>query len=229
MNEINQQQEKLAALYAVSSQLGSSLDLTKVLNQVMDAIIQLTGAERGFLMLLDEATDGLETAVARNVDQTSIDGHEGKISRTVVRRAIATEEGVLTNNAQEDDRFSGQESVIGYQLRSIMCAPLRARNQILGAVYVDNRLMSGVFEQGDIDLLVTFTNQAAIAIDNARLFTQTDQALARRVDELTLFQKIDQQLNKSLDLNRVLSLALDWAVSLTNADNGSIGLMEAVE
>ncbi len=226
---MNQQQEKLAALYAVSSQLGSSLDLTEVLNQVMDAIIQLTGAERGFLMLLDEATGGLETAVARNVDQTSIDGHEGKISRTVVRRAIATEEGVLTNNAQEDDRFSGQESVIGYQLRSIMCAPLRARNQILGAVYVDNRLMSGVFEQGDIDLLVTFTNQAAIAIDNARLFTQTDQALARRVDELTLFQKIDQQLNKSLDLNRVLSLALDWAVSLTNADSGSIGLMETVE
>ena len=164
---MNQQQEKLAALYAVSSQLGSSLDLTEVLNQVMDAIIQLTGAERGFLMLLDEATGGLETAVARNVDQTSIDGHEGKISRTVVRRAIATDAGVLTNNAQEDDRFSGQESVIGYQLRSIMCAPLRARNQILGAVYVDNRLMSGVFEQGDIDLLVTFTNQAAIAIDNA--------------------------------------------------------------
>lgn len=226
---MNHQQEKLAALYAVSSQLGSSLDLTEVLNQVMDAIIQLTGAERGFLMLSDEASGELKTAVARNVDQTSIDGHESKISHTVVKRAIAAETGVLTNNAQEDDRFSGQESVIGYQLRSIMCAPLRARNQILGAVYVDNRLMAGVFGQGDLDLLVTFTNQAAIAIDNARLFTQTDQALARRVDELTLFQKIDQQLNKSLDLHRVLSLALDWAISLTNADTGSIGLMETVE
>ncbi len=226
---MNHQQEKLAALYAVSSQLGSSLNLTEVLNQVMDAIIQLTGAERGFLMLSDGREGALETAVARNVDQITIDSHEGKISRTVVRRAIAAEKGVLTNNAQEDTRFSGQESVIGYQLRSIMCAPLRVRNQILGAVYVDNRLMSGVFEQDDLDLLVTFTNQAAIAIDNARLFTQTDQALARRVDELTLFQKIDQQLNKSLDLDRVLSLALDWAVSLTNADSGSIGLMETVE
>ncbi len=226
---MNHQQEKLAALYAVSSQLGSSLDLTEVLNQVMDAIIQLTGAERGFLMLVEDSGDGLKTAVARNVDQTAIDTHQGKISRTVVQRAIAAKEGILTNNAQEDDRFSGQESVVGYQLRSIMCAPLRARNQILGAVYVDNRLMSGVFKQDDLDLLITFTNQAAIAIDNARLFTQTDQALARRVDELTLFQKIDQQLNKSLELDRVLSLALDWAVSMTDANNGSIGLMEAVE
>ncbi len=226
---MNHQQEKLAALYAVSSQLGSSLDLTEVLNQVMDAIIQLTGAERGFLMLVEDSGDRLKTAVARNVDQTAIDTHQGKISRTVVQRAIAAKEGILTNNAQEDDRFSGQESVVGYQLRSIMCAPLRARNQILGAVYVDNRLMSGVFKQDDLDLLITFTNQAAIAIDNARLFTQTDQALARRVDELTLFQKIDQQLNKSLELDRVLSLALNWAVSVTEANNGSIGLMEAVE
>ena len=223
------QQARLAALYEVSSRLGTSLDLSEVLNQVMDAIIQLTGAERGFLMLFDPASNDLQTVAARNVDQKTIDSHSRKISRTVVERAISTGEGVLTNNAQEDERFSGQQSVVGYQLRSIMCAPLRARNQILGAVYVDNRLMSGVFSKDDIDLLVTFTNQAAIAIDNARLFTQTDQALARRVEELSLFQQIDQQLNKALDLNRVLSLALDWAISHTEADGGSIGLLEEVE
>lgn len=228
MNEQTPQshQARLSALYEVSSQLGKSLDLDEVLNQVMDAIIQLTGAERGFLMLYDEDTGQLSTRAARNVDQKTIEGDAMNISRTVVERAVATGEGVLTSNAQEDARFSGQQSVVGYQLRSIMCAPLQARGFTLGAVYVDNRLFAGVFEQEDLDLMVAFANQAAVAIQNARLFTQTDAALARRVEELSLFQRIDQQLNKSLELSRVLSSALNWAIALTNADGGSIGLFE---
>jgi signal transduction histidine kinase len=221
------QQDRLAALYEVSSQLGASLDLSEVLNQVMDAIIKLTGAERGFLMLFDEDSGRLKTSAARNVDQETIDDELRQISRTVVERAVASGEGILTDNAQEDERFASQQSVVGFQLRSIMCAPLRARGGIIGAVYVDNRLFSSIFESADLDLLVAFANQAAIAIENARLFTQTDQALARRVEELSLSQRIDQQLNKSLDLNRVLSLSLDWAINLTQADSGSIGLLEA--
>lgn len=226
---LERQQARLSALYDVSSQLGKSLDLDEVLNQVMDAIIQLTGAERGFLMLYDEDTGQLVTRAARNVDQKSIDGDPMNISRTVIERAIAAGEGVLTSNAQEDARFSSQQSVVGYQLRSIMCAPLQARGFTLGAVYVDNRLFSGVFEVADLDLLMTFANQASVAIENARLFTQTDAALARRVEELSIFQRIDQQLNKSLELNRVLSLALNWAIALINADGGSIGLFEQPE
>lgn len=220
------QQARLAALYEVSSQLGTSLDLSEVLNQVMDAIIQLTGAERGFLVLFDDVTGQLQPVAARNVDQETIDGRAMEISRTVVERAAFSGAGILTNNAQEDERFSGQQSVVGYQLRAIMCAPLRARGRTIGAVYVDNRLFSGIFQQEDLDLLGTFANQAAIAIENARLFTQTDQALDRRVQELSLFQRIDQQLNKSLNLDRVLSLALEWAVAYTGADGGSIGLIE---
>lgn len=223
---VEREQARLAALYEVSSQLGKTLDLGEVLNQVMDAIIQLAGAERGFLMLNDEVSGKLTTRAARNLDQNTIDGDAMNISRTVIERAIATGEGILTSNAQEDERFSAQTSVVGYQLRSIMCSPLKVRGRTLGAVYVDNRLFSGVFSQEDLDLLVAFANQAAMAIENARLFVQTDQALSRRVEELSLFQRIDQQLNKSLELNRVLGLSLNWAIALTNADGGSIGLIE---
>ena len=152
-----------------------------------------------------------------------------QISRTVVEQTARTGKGIVTNNAQEDERFAGQQSVVGFQLRSIMCAPLLARGRTLGAVYVDNRLMTNIFKDGDLELLATFANQAAIAIENARLFTQTDQALARRVAELSLFQQIDQELNRSLDLDRVLSLSLDWALRLTSAETGSIGLMEQLD
>ena len=227
--QIDSQDARLAALFEVSSQLGKTLDLAEVLNQVMDSIIQLTGAERGFLMLYDEISGDLTPRAARNVGQETIEDAAMDISRTVIERTIASGEGILTSNAQEDERFSSQTSVVGYQLLSIMCAPLKAHGRTLGAVYVDNRLFSGVFSTEDLGLLVTFANQAAIAIENARLFTQTDQALARRVEELSLFQRIDQQLNKSLELNRVLSLALNWSIALTNADGGSIGLFEESE
>jgi signal transduction histidine kinase len=224
-----QQQARLAALYEVSARLGTTLDLAELLNLVMDSIIQLTGAERGILMLFNEATGKLESMAARKMDQETLDGRSLEISHNIVDRVVSEGQPLLTDNAQEDSRFIAHESVVSYQLRSIMCAPLRVRGRIIGAAYVDNRLFTNHFSQPDLDLLTAFSNQAAVAIENARLFTQTDQALARRVEELALFQRIDQELNKSLDLNRVLDLALDWAVTLTGAGGGSIGLLEADE
>ncbi|MCA9986025.1 MAG: GAF domain-containing protein [Anaerolineales bacterium] len=223
------QQAKLAALYDVSARLGTTLNLNELLNYVMDATIKLTGAERGLLVLFNEMTGQAETVAARHVEQEHEHIHGNGISRTVINRAVSSGRPILTNNAQEDERFASQQSVVGYQLRSIMVAPLRARDRVIGAAYVDNRLLSGVFEQADLDLLMAFANQAAMALENARLFAQTDQQLARRVQELNLFQQIDQELNHSLNLNRVLTLALDWAVGLTEADNGSIGLFETHE
>ena len=220
------EQARLAAIYEISSRLGTTLDLTRLLNLVMDSVIELTNAERGFVMLYNNETARLEAVGARNFDKETITQNSREISYGVVERAITTGEAVLTSNAQEDNRFSTFQSVVGYQLRSIMCAPLRVRGRIIGATYVDNRFMSSVFSQDDLDLLVTFANQAAISIENARLFTQTDQALQRRVEELSVFQQIDRQLNRSLDLNRVLSLALNWAINLTNAENGAIGLFK---
>jgi signal transduction histidine kinase len=222
-------QSRFAILYELSSQLGSSLDLEKVLNQVMDAIIELTGAERGFLMLFDEVGGELKMMVTRNVNERVMDARALQISRSVVEQAAATGKGILTNNAQEDERFSRQHSIVGFQLRSIMCAPLLARGRTLGAVYVDHRLQTNVFKEEDLELLATFANQAAFAIENARLYTLTDQALARRVAELSLFQQIDQELNRSLDLDRILSLSLEWALRLTAAESGSIGLIEQLD
>jgi GAF domain-containing protein len=105
------QQARLAALYEVSAKLGTTLDLGELLNLVMDSIIQLTGAERGYLVLKDDATQELRTMVARNVDQETIAaGRSMEISLTVVQRAISTGQGIVTDNAQEDERFSSHES-----------------------------------------------------------------------------------------------------------------------
>ena len=220
---------RLVLLYEVSQTLGSSLDLAIVLNRVMDAIIQLTGAERGFLMLIDRETGQLDLKAGRNVDRKTIEGREMEVSRTVIRRVVETGDLLVTSNAQEDPRFASQASVIGYALRSIMCAPLRARGEIIGAVYVDNRIRTGIFSKDDLGMLAAFANQAAIAIENARLFTMTDQALADRVEELSIMQRIDRELNVSLDFHRVMGLTLEWAVRLANADGGMLLLLDEDE
>lgn len=221
----SEQQRRLAALYEVSRVIGSSLDLNEVLTQVMDAIIQLTGAERGFLMLIGE--DGeLEVKAARNMARETLDEDEFAISRSVIRTVAETGQPVLTTNAITDPRFSGKASVVAHNLRSIQCVPLRARGEIIGVIYVDNRIRAGAFSADDLELLAAFATQAAMAIENARLFTMTDKALAARVEELQMLQEIDRQLNETLDFAKTMNLTLEWAVRVTKADNGAIGIVD---
>ncbi len=219
------QQKRLAALYEVSRVIGSSLDLQTVLDQVMDAIIQLTGAERGFLMLLDDDRN-LAVRVARNFDQETLSNESFALSRTITRRVVENDAPIVTTNAQEDPRFAGTQSVVTHALRSIMASPLRTRGQIIGVVYVDNRMRSGIFNDEDLEALDAFAGQAAVAIENARLFSATDKALAARVEELTLLQWIDRQLNETLDMSKTMALTLEWSMRVCKAQSASMSLLD---
>ncbi len=216
---------RFQALYTVSRLLGSSLDLQEVLDQVMDAIIQLTAAERGFLMLRDD-DGGLVVQAARNLDQQTLGSENFKYSRTIANQVLDSGKAVLTTNATEDPRFAGQASIIGQALRSIMATPLRARGSVIGVVYVDNRMMAGLFNEDDLAALETFAGQAAVALDNARLFSETDQQLAERVEQLTQLRRIDRLLNETLDPDKALQITLEWACRLSDADSGHLGLIE---
>jgi adenylate cyclase len=174
------EREELEALYGVSQAIGSSLDLPQVLNEVMDQIIRLTGAERSFLMLVDPATGELEFQAARNMDRETIASSSFEISRTIVNQVANTGKPIVTTNAQMDPRFKTRESVIGYSLRSILCVPLRVRGEITGVIYADNRIRTGLFSDHDRDLLTTFAGQAAVTIENARLFANVVDAKVLR-------------------------------------------------
>ena len=134
-----QDQNRLAALYQVSQALGASLKLDDVLEQVMDSVINLTGAERGFLILTPNPQAELSVRISRNFNQDTLDHQDMDVSRSVIREALTTGQGVVTTNAQEDPRFHNQESVIMFSLRSILCAPLQAGGNLLGVIYVDSR------------------------------------------------------------------------------------------
>jgi signal transduction histidine kinase len=226
-------QNRLAALFRVSQVLGASLNLDEVLNQVMDAVISLTGAERGFLVIIDpdegpkdfqapfpdllRMPEKLYVRAARNFSQETLEPKDIEVSHSVIRSVLETGKGVVTTDARNDPRFARQQSVLLYSLRSILCAPLKARSKIIGMIYVDNRAHSGLFSGEDLSLLTAFANQAAIAIENARLYTRTDKALAERLSELETLTKIDRDLNARLDYAHVLEITRRWAIQETGA------------
>lgn len=162
--------EQLLAICSVSQTVNSSLDITQVLDVVMDTIIRLMGAERAFVMLLDEETGEFVFRSARNMDQETISGSSFQISLGIVNRVASEGKPVATTNAQVDPRFSSHQSIMNYSLRSILCVPLLVKNQVIGVIYADSRIRTALFSERDLDVLVTFANQVATAIDNARLF-----------------------------------------------------------
>ena len=162
-------QRQLEALMGVGSVINSSLGRKRVLEEVMDSLIKLMGAERGFLILRDPLDGELKPETSRGIDQVNLNQDAFKVSRTVVRKVVKTGEPILTTNAQEDPRFGSQESIIAFHLRSILCAPLKLKDRLIGVLYVDNRVHAGVFQESDLRLITAFADQAAVAIDNANL------------------------------------------------------------
>ncbi len=167
-----------SVLYEVGKVINSTLDLQEVLSRTMDLVLERLGAERGMIVLSDRLTKELEVAVARNLGRE--DEKEGqKLSESVVRRVVETREPVLSVDALTDGRFAGSESIVARHIVSILCVPLAIRDRLAGAIYVDHREARHLFNQADLEFLLGFADQAAIAIENARLFSEIEASRQR--------------------------------------------------
>jgi signal transduction histidine kinase len=188
---VNRRQDELQSLYEVGRELTLILDLGKLLRSILDRAIALVGAERGFLVLAASLEEELEVAVARKFGRGEVDETQLEISRSIIRRVLASRAPVITTNAQEDPRFRTQPSVITYQIRSVLAAPMIAKEDLIGAVYVDTRLSSGLFGTSELELLSAMTNQAAVAIHLTQLYEDLQAknlALRRTLAELRATQ-----------------------------------------
>jgi Nif-specific regulatory protein len=164
-----------SVLYEVLKVVNSSLDLQEVLNRTMDLVLERLGAERGMIVLSNRLTRELEIAVVRNLGYEDKD--EGRqLSESVVRRVIENREPVLAVDALSDGRFAGAESIVARHIRSILAVPMAIRDRLAGAIYVDHRHSRHLFGQSDLEFLVAFADQAAIAIENARLYGELEAA-----------------------------------------------------
>lgn len=153
-------------LLEVNKRLNTEHTLDKLLAFIMDTVIEITHAERGFLILEKRIM------VARNIDQEIIQKPSGKVSKTVIDHAEKTGKSILTSDAGADPRLKTAKSVQAMKLTSILCAPLLHRNRSIGAIYVENRFQKGVFTEADLEIFSAFADQAVIAIQNARLYEE---------------------------------------------------------
>jgi adenylate cyclase len=158
--------------YEVARDLSSSLELDVVLRNVMDKVITLMKASRGFIVLVD-ATGTMSVQISGG-DADPEKSKQFLGSRTVIEQVVITGQAVVSTDASLDDRFKGQQSVILQNLRSIIAVPLVTKGSVIGAVYVDNPFRAGIFEEKDKEFLQAISDLAAIAIDNARQYERSE-------------------------------------------------------
>ena len=172
--------EKLKEIASTLCEVGKIInfvfDLNVLLNLLMDLAIKILQARRGFIMLHDQESNTLKVKVARNMggelDTTKTDG----ISQSIAWHAFKEGQMVNTEDATKDERFMTQESVISYAIGSVLCVPLVSKEKVkMGIIYLDNPVAHKKFDRDDIEFMISFSNQAAIAIENAQLYAQVKE------------------------------------------------------
>lgn len=209
---------RLRRLLSLSRRLNAQLSSQRLLDDVIDTAIEMTAAERGFLLLREHGE--LEIVVARHFDHESLDGDDARLSRSMAERAARTGEVVLTVDAAYDDRFGMAESVAALRLRSVLAVPLRQKGTVIGTIYVDHRFRRSAFADDAIELVQELADIAAVAIENARLIEQSRQ---RQREIVALNRRLEAEVaDKETELQR-MRLRVDKDAGLRHAYPAIIG------
>jgi len=206
---LDREHRRLTTLYEVAGILNDVREQSLLLEKVIDLAIDVLHAENGFLMLRNAAGD-LEIQVARGLERRDV--QEAALSMSIAREVSSTGRAIITENAFEDTRFKEQRSVVGLNLRAILCVPLKDRQQkVIGVIYLGSRFSR--FQREDIDLLEAFANQAAVAIENLRLIEET-----KRSEKLSAIGRMASTIIH--DLKNPIASVSGWAemISLNAQD-----------
>jgi transcriptional regulator with GAF, ATPase, and Fis domain len=185
--------EWLERIIRITARLNSELKLSEQLDLIMDAAIDLTGAERGFI-LLKSKSGGLKVKCVRNMDSDLL-AHNEDYSRSVAERAFETSSPIVTTNAQEDPRFSSYGSVAALNLRYIIAIPLQVKGRTTGTVYIDSR-RGGQFDDARLELLNVLADQAALALFNSQLVSENKRQMRQ-------IKRLNKRLKKQLDEQQI--------------------------
>jgi signal transduction histidine kinase len=210
--ESQKQTHQLATLNELTRSLTSTLDLDPLLTRIMESAVEILNCEAGSLLLVDEQTGESVFEVAVGPVGSDLKGQRLPPGVGLVGKAVETKQAIIENDVKRSDDWFNADEKTGFSS--------------IGVLEILNKKDHSPFNSKDQDLLTAFAGQAAIAIENARLYTQTDQALAARVYELSVMQRIDRELNNSLEIDRVLSITLKWSMLHSKATAGLIGLLE---
>ncbi len=227
LGEAERRTRQLTTLNEVTRQLTSTLELTPLLSNILNKAVEILNCEAGSLLMVDEQTDDLVISVAVGEVADTLIGQRVPAGSGVVGKSVRTRQPVMVNDVQKSvDWFSKPDQQTGFITRALLVIPLMVQDKVIGVIEVINRRDALSFTSDDQDLLSAFAAQAGVAIQNARLYTNTDQALSARVEELQVMQRIDRELNTSLDISRAMRITLEWAMRQSGASAGLVTIVQ---
>ena len=170
-------------LIEISRDLASTLDLDTLLDDIVHASADITHAEAASILLYDDTARQLYFQVATNIDEPTMRGFIVPLDKSIAGWIVTNRKSVRIDDAHKDERhFSDVEQTIGYETKSLLGIPLITKNKVVGVLEVLNK-KRGRFTDPDESMLTVLGAQAAVAIENARLFQQSD-LIAQFVHEL---------------------------------------------
>ena len=239
--------KELEALIEVGTQITSLLDLNSVLEIIIDKTLNLMSADRGFIMLLDGGV--LIPKIARNMESDLKEKERFAFSKSFAQKVVEAQKVLISTNVAEDPQFKS-ESIIAQRILSIMGAPLKHQNTVLGCLYIDVKENLRYFSEQDSAFFSAIANQAAIAIHNARLaenlrknqifleqtnlqlqkslekLIQTNLKLDKKINETSVLFDISKSLNLATDMESVLSLIISKSRDILGAERASLMLYD---
>jgi len=227
IQETERRAQQLASLNEITRQLTSTLELRPLLKSILESAVEILNTEAGSLFLVDEQTDELIFEVTDGPVAQNLVGQRLPPGSGFVGKAVNTRRPVIVNNVAAHATWNpNTDKKTGFVTRAILAVPLEVKGRIIGVIEIVNKKDGNHFSDDDQNLLSAFAGQAAVAIDNARLYTLTDQELSDRVEELSVMQRIDRELNASLEVNRAMRITLEWAMRQSQSEAGLIGFIE---
>jgi transcriptional regulator with GAF, ATPase, and Fis domain len=170
-------------LFEFSSKLLDKYELNALLQELMDVVIAVTNADKGFLILLEN--NELRVKVARNIKSENIDDALTHLSDSIIAKVVKTKKPLIISDALNDDEFSNSLSVINLKLCSVLCVPLMDKDSLLGLIYVGNDNVVELFEEQTLEVLTIFGAQASLIVKNALLINEL------RLDRRNLQERLE--------------------------------------
>ncbi|HEY9077532.1 MAG TPA: GAF domain-containing protein [Anaerolineaceae bacterium] len=225
--EMERRTRQLTILNEMTRQLTSTLAIEPLLSNILNSAVDILDCEAGSLLMVDEQTDELVFRVTAGPVANELVNRRLPPGTGVVGTAVQMKQPMIVNDVHASTAwFSRTDQQTGFISRALLVVPLLVKDKAIGVLEVINKRDGSFFVRDDQALLEAFASQASVAIENARLYTMTDQALAVRVEELSVMQRIDRELNTSLDTRRAMQITLEWAMRQSRASAGLVGIVQ---
>lgn len=173
--------ERLSSIIRVSQELSRILDPDVLLGKIVESALEVTGAQNGYIFILNEYTGKLELKTSRN---SVLQSNEELYLFEVIEHTFTSGRYFVTGNASTDSKLSQNSFVKKYGLKSILCLPIATHEKRLGVLYLNNQFAADVFGEEDNDLLSVFVTQGAISYENATMYHELELRVQKRTEKL---------------------------------------------